>query len=442
VLPSFLPSLSLSLAFTSSEALIRQDIVLALSTSLEVFRPDFILAISASIEVFSLLSCLFFPLLVSATHLPWIHRRIWDGFWIQVFKLRSTSQLLLRCVTRLSAVKSVAFRLHQHHLISVRPSLPWSVSCTRQWVFHTHQRVTAPPPPQLSPAATDGGFLLSATSTAGERSTGASAWSTRAGAGAITAEVCCHTVVGSILSLFVYIAGLDLCARSWPGKHRYFEVLKSYVFQLRSINFRGPLHHTLHTIGFSACSPSIHCQLLRLQILTSHILSSHQHRFHAVVILSLLICNKFNIFCIYFVCGWVSVSLVEPTFIFLDLKIAVPIPFHPLQRGCYFFIQISTRPSLSTGLFRWTGLKAFAWVMPLFSAGLVLSSPGANRSLILFKVDRAGTFSIPLELETHHSLLRYYLGIVISDWSLLPFYFLVCLVCNICFLLSFGMSRL
>jgi len=405
-----------------------------------------------------LLSCLFFPFLVSATHLPWIHRRNWEGFWIQVFKLRSTSQLHLRCVTRLSAVKSVAFRLHQHHPISVRPSLPWSVSCTRQWVFHTHQRVTAPPPPQLSPAATDGGILRSATSTAGERSIGASAWSTRAGAGDIMAEVCCPTVVGSIISLCVYIAGLDLCARSWSRKHRYFEVLRSYVFQFRSINFRWPLHHMLHAIGFPACSPSIHCQLLRLQILTSQsvhsmrqslkpcklifILSSHQHRFHAVFILSLLICNKFNIFCIYFVCGWVSVSLVEPTFIFLDLKIAVPIPFHPLQRGCYFLIQISTRPSLSTGLFRWTGLKAFARVMRLFSADLVLSSPDANRSLILFKVDRARTFSILLELETHHSLIRYHLGIVISYWGLLPFYFLVCLVCNICFLLSFGMSRL
>jgi hypothetical protein len=163
-----------------------------------------------------------------------------------------------------------------------------------------------------------------------------------------------------------------------------------------------------------------------------------------VVILSLLICNKFNILCIYFVYGWVSVSLVKPLFIFLDLKIVVPIPFHPMQRGCFFLIQISTRPSLSTGLFRWTGLKAFARVMPLFSAGLVLSPPCADLvlSLTLFEVDRAGTFSILLELKTHHSLLRYHLGIVISDWGLLPFYFLVCLVCNICFLLSFGMSML
>jgi hypothetical protein len=68
--------------------------------------------------------------------------------------------------------------------------------------------------------------------------------------------------VGFILSLCFYIIGLDLCARSWPGKHQYFEVLRSYVFQLRSINFRRPFHHALHTIGFPACSPSIHCQLL------------------------------------------------------------------------------------------------------------------------------------------------------------------------------------
>jgi hypothetical protein len=169
------------------------------------------------------------------------------------------------------------------------------------------------------------------------------------------------------------------------------------------------------------------------------ILSSHQHRFHAVVILSLLICNECNIFCIYFVYGWVSVSLVEPTFIFLALNIVVPIPFHPRQRGCYFLIQISSHPSLSTGLFCWTGLKAFARVMPLFSAGLVLSPPCADRSLTLFKVDRAWTFSILLELKTHHSLLCYHLGTVISYWGLLPFYFHVC---NFCFLLSSGMSRL
>jgi hypothetical protein len=99
--------------------------------------------------------------------------------------------------------------------------------------------VKAPPPPQLSPAAIDGGFLLSATSIAGELSSGTGAWSTCAGASKnIMAEVCCPFVVGFILSLCVYIAGLDLCARSWPGKHRYFEVLRYYVFQLRSINSR------------------------------------------------------------------------------------------------------------------------------------------------------------------------------------------------------------
>jgi hypothetical protein len=162
-------------------------------------------------------------------------------------------------------VKSVAFHLHQHHPIIVRLSPPRSVSCTREWVFHTHQHVKAPPPPQLSPAATDGGFLLSAMSTTRERSSRAGTWSTLAGAGEnITAKVCCPFVVGFILSLCVYIAGLDLCARPWSGKHRYFEVLRSYVFQLRSINSKWPLHHTLHTIGFPARSPSIHCQLLRL----------------------------------------------------------------------------------------------------------------------------------------------------------------------------------
>jgi hypothetical protein len=134
-----------------------------------------------------------------------------------------------------------------------------------------------------------------------------------------------------------------------------------------------------------------------------------------VVILSLLICNKFNIFCIYFVCGWVLVSLVEPSFTFLDLKIFVPAPFHPLQRGCYSLIQISAHPVLSTGLFRRTGLKAFARVMPLVSVDLVLSLPCADRPLALFKVDRVRTFSILLELKTYHSLLCYHLGTVISD---------------------------
>jgi hypothetical protein len=171
-------------------------------------------------------------------------------------------------------------------------------------------------------------------------------------------------------------------------------------------------------------------------------LSSHQHRFHTVVILSLLICNKFNIFCIYFVYGWVLVSLVEPTFTFLDLKIYVLVPFHPLQRGCYSFIQISAHPALTTGLFRRTGLKAFVRVMPLFSTGLVQSPPCADRPLALFKVDRALTFSILLELKTHNSLFCYHLGTIILDRGLLSYYFLVCLVCDISFLLSFGMSRL
>jgi len=151
VLPSFLPSLPLSPAFAFSEAPIRQELALVLFASLEVFRPDFFLAISASLEVFSLLSCLFFPFLVSATHPPRIHRWNWEGFWIKVFKLRSTSQLHLRCVTRLSAVKSVAFRLHQHHPIIIRLSPPWSVSCTRQWVFHTHQRVKGSSSPAAFP---------------------------------------------------------------------------------------------------------------------------------------------------------------------------------------------------------------------------------------------------------------------------------------------------
>jgi hypothetical protein len=89
--------------------------------------------------------------------------------------------------------------------------------------------------------------------------------------------------------------------------------------------------------------------------------------------------------------------------------------------------------------------------MLLFTAGLVCSPPCADRSLALFKVDRAGTFLIILELKTHNSLLRYYFATAISDWGFLlgclPFYIIVCNTCfRFCFVvfvqLSFGMSRL
>jgi hypothetical protein len=123
-----------------------------------------------------------------------------------------------------------------------------------------------------------------------------------------------------------------------------------------------------------------------------------------------------------------------------DLIIVVPVLFHPLQRGCYSHIQISACPTFIKGLFCWTRLKAFAQVMSLFFAGLVCFPPCADKSLALSKVDRVGTFSILLKLKTHHSLFRYHFGTAISDWGLLSFCFHICNGCNICFLLTFGMS--
>jgi hypothetical protein len=144
--------------------------------------------------------------------------------------------------------------------------------------------------------------------------------------------------------------------------------------------------------------------------------------------------NKFYIFCIYFVRGWVLVSLKEPFFMNFDLIIVVLVHSHPLQRDCYSQIKISAHPTLTKGLFRRTRLKVFARVMPLFTAGLVCSLPCAGRSLALFKVDRAKTFLILLELKTHHSLIRYYFGTAILDWGFLLGCLPFCiLVCNICF---------
>jgi hypothetical protein len=148
----------------------------------------------------------------------------------------------------------------------------------------------------------------------------------------VVVALCC--VVGFRFSLLCFfIARPNSCAfyRCWPGKHWYLRVLRFDGFQLRSTNFRRPLHHTLHTIGFLVLSPSIHHQLLRLPVFMRRSVHStrqrlmpctlisttsrDQHQSHAVVILPLILCNKFYIFCIYFVCGWVLVSLAEPVMV-------------------------------------------------------------------------------------------------------------------------------
>jgi hypothetical protein len=123
---------------------------------------------------------------------------------------------------------------------------------------------------------------------------------------------------------------------------------------------------------------------------------------------------------------WVLVSLGDPFTGFFVLLFVVPVLFH---------IQISARPSLSKGLF-WTGLKASAWVMPLFNIDLVSNPLCEDQALTLFKVDRVRTFLVLLELKTHHSLIDYYFtsyfGIIFLDLGLLMGNPLLCffVICN------------
>jgi hypothetical protein len=134
------------------------------------------------------------------------------------------------------------------------------------------------------------------------------------------------------------------------------------------------------------------------------------------------LCFLFFLFCNFF--SWVLVSVGDPFTGYFVLIFVVPILFH---------IQISARPSLLKGLF-WTGLKASAWVMPLFTTDLVFNPLYADQALALFKVDRVGTFLVLLELKTHYSLIDYHVtstfDITILDLDLLlgspPLYFYIC----------------
>jgi hypothetical protein len=220
-------------------------------------------------------------------------------------------------------------------------------------------------------------------------------------------------------------------SRSWPLIHRYLEVFRSDVFQLRSTNFRRPLH----SIGFSVLSPSTQHQPLRCPALSRRsVQPTHQIWSSCVLIItvSCLLDRCFVItlcFLFFFSCNlfsWVLVSLGDPFTGFFVLLFVVPVLFH---------IQISARSSPLKGLF-WTGLKASAWVMPLFTTDLVSNPLCADQALALFKVDRAETFLIFLELKTHHSLLGYYFtsyfGITFSDLGLLLGNPLFCsFVCNL-----------
>jgi hypothetical protein len=59
-------------------------------------------------------------------------------------------------------------------------------------------------------------------------------------------------------------------------------------------------------------------------------------------------------------------------------------------------------------------LKSSAWVMPLFTTDLVFNPPCADQALALFKVNRTGTFSIPLGIENSQFPLGYYVTLHIG----------------------------
>jgi hypothetical protein len=62
--------------------------------------------------------------------------------------------------------------------------------------------------------------------------------------------------------LFPPISDVSISICSWLRNNQYLEVLRFDVFQLRSTNLRRLHHNTLHSIGFSAVSSSIHHQPL------------------------------------------------------------------------------------------------------------------------------------------------------------------------------------
>jgi hypothetical protein len=106
-------------------------------------------------------------------------------------------------------------------------------------------------------------------------------------------------------------------------------------------------------------------------------------------------------FIFFFICTflcWVMIFFGDPFIGNFVMLFVVPILFR---------IQFSGHLTLSKGLF-WTGLKSSAWVMPLFTTNLVFNLPCTDQTLALFKVNRAGTFSIPLGTENSQFSLGYY----------------------------------
>jgi hypothetical protein len=232
-----------------------------------------------------------------STQIPWIsftiyrathrvHSRILCGLKVEVFKLRSTILHQIKAYTLLPTVTTVVLRSCRHHVLHLRSILHWSVACACQQRFHIYWRMLVLLPLFAFIPLRRRWFLVDFNvSSHGEaflcRHVDYTRHHSRLPSLTIHCVVffCCfllisHTVMGAFLFLFCglgySIVGrfpttrLDWCAssRSWPWILRYLEVFRSYVFQLRSTNFRRPLHFTLHTIGFPALSPSTQRQPL------------------------------------------------------------------------------------------------------------------------------------------------------------------------------------
>jgi hypothetical protein len=221
------------------------------------------------------------------------------GSTVDVFKLRSTILHQITAYTLLLTVTTVVLWSCRHHPLHLRSILHWSVACTRQQRFHVCRHVLAL-------------LLLSAfihlrrrwflvyfdVSGLGEAFMCWCVDYTRHHSRFPSLTIhcvvifcsflcfCCflllsHTVMGVFLFLFCVLGysivgrfpttRLNWCAssRSCPLIHRYLEVFRSDVFQLRSTNFRRPLHLTLHSIGFSVLSPSTQHQPLHCPALSS-----------------------------------------------------------------------------------------------------------------------------------------------------------------------------
>jgi len=207
-------------------------------------------ALSFNIYLSTQISWLSFTIHRATHH---VHGRILCGLKVKVFKLRSTILHQIKPYTLLATVTTVVLWSCRHHLLCLRTTPHWSVACTRQQRFHVCRRVLALLP--LSTFIRFHRWCFLVDFDAPDHGEAFLCWRVdymRHHSRLPSLTIHCVVVfwffffVGFILSLCFYIAGLDLCACSWPGKHRYFEVIRSSVFQLRSINLSGL--STMHSI--------------------------------------------------------------------------------------------------------------------------------------------------------------------------------------------------